>query len=118
MAYLRESSTVSIQVTIILSTDYQNCAPLLGPGIRKSTTKRHISVKLFSVVLFSTNFVFTFMLLFITVAAMHPSREFILPKEVLLIPLTILVTLPNLRAAMPDVPPFGENINEPALTAC
>ncbi|KAI0695752.1 hypothetical protein C8T65DRAFT_584039, partial [Cerioporus squamosus] len=65
---------------------------------------RGTAVRLFAIALNATNYLLTIGMVCIAVAVGMGRR---MPDSVLILPLTNILALPQLRAAMPDVPDFG-----------
>lgn len=64
-------------------------------------------MQLFAIALSVTNYFLAIGMVWIAVAAGMGLR---LPDSVLILPLTNILALPQLRAAMPDVPDFGTSL--------
>lgn len=69
--------------------------------------QRATAVQLFAIALSVTNYFLAIGMVWIAVAAGMGLR---LPDSVLILPLTNILALPQLRAAMPDVPDFGTSL--------
>ncbi|KAI0770151.1 hypothetical protein C8Q74DRAFT_1218587 [Fomes fomentarius] len=83
----------------LVTTSRTSTALMLTFSIRRAT-----AVRLFAIALSVTNYFLAIGMVWIAVAAGKGLR---LPDSVLILPLTNILALPQLRAAMPDVPDFG-----------
>jgi hypothetical protein len=68
--------------------------------------RRTFVVKTFVMTIFLVNWMLVAMIMFITVVAFCGKRQ--MPEGLLLLPVTIILTVPSLRALMVDSPAFGE----------
>ena len=68
--------------------------------------QRGKAVQLFAIALTVTNYLLTVGMVCIAVAVSMGRR---MPDSILILPLTNILALPQLRAAMPDAPDFGES---------
>ena len=73
-----------------------------------------MGVKVFAITLFLTNYVLAAAMVWVAICA-HFGRP--LPESALFLPLTNILLLPQLRAAMPGVPDFGESTNQSVALA-
>jgi hypothetical protein len=72
--------------------------------------KRTPLAKAFSVTIFAVNWLLTGLVLFVTVVAFWRSKER-MPDVLLLLPVTVILIVPSLRALMAGSPAFGEVTN-------
>ena len=70
--------------------------------------KRTPLAKAFSVTIFAVNWLLTGLVVFVTVVALLRSKEKIMPDALLLLPVTVILIVPSLRALMAGSPVFGE----------
>lgn len=66
---------------------------------------RALSVKVFNVMIFIMNWLLAVTILFITIVALFGKKK--MPEVVLLLPVTVILTVPSLRALMVDSPASG-----------
>ena len=77
---------------------------------------RSRSVKAFAMIILLLNWALTILVLHITVFyIIHNYKSsgknaIEVPREILLLPLSVILTVPSLRSAMPDVPEFGASL--------
>ena len=90
MYVLSRGSRISVSVAVAIL--------IQGP-------QRCKGVKLFAITLFLTNYILAAAMVWIAVCAHYGPP---LPESALFLPLTNILLLPQLRAAMPGVPDFGE----------
>lgn len=70
------------------------------------TIRRSPLTKAFNVTIFVVNWALAFMVLFITSAAYWSKRD--MPDQLMLLPVSVVLTVPALRALMIGAPPFGK----------
>jgi hypothetical protein len=73
------------------------------------TLRRTPLVKAFNLTIYAVNWLLAVMVLFITVVAFHGKKK--MPEVLLLLPVTVILIVPSLRALMVDSPAFGELSN-------
>jgi hypothetical protein len=88
------------------ATSYFNGTNNISSQTLSLSLTRTPLVKSFDLTIYFVNWLLTGTVLFITIAAFYGKKE--MPEVFLLFPVTVILTVPSLRALMVDSPAFGE----------